>query len=52
MSPCYELGELHSSNSQQNIHFPKFEFKKFDGELKNWIGFWSQFSKIHIDGNI
>ena len=26
--------------------------KKFNGDLKNWLGFWSQFSKIHEDESL
>lgn len=28
---------------------PKIEIKKFAGEVTEWISFWSQFEKIHLD---
>lgn len=28
---------------------PKIEIRKFEGDLKDWIGFWSQIQKIHED---
>ena len=28
---------------------PKIEIRKFDGDLREWLGFWSQFQKIHED---
>ena len=28
---------------------PKIELKKLNGELKEWLGFWAQFQKIHED---
>lgn len=31
---------------------PKIEIKKFNGELKEWLGFWSQFEKIHNDSKL
>ena len=38
--------------SGQNYKLPKFEIRKFDGDLKEWLGFWSQFQKIHEDSSI
>jgi hypothetical protein len=32
--------------------YPKIELKKFNGDLKEWLGFWSQFSKIHEDNDL
>ena len=53
------LNENSSSNNKgylQNVgtqlRLPKIELNKFDGDLKNWIGFWGQFSKIHEDDTI
>jgi hypothetical protein len=28
---------------------PTVEMRKFSGELKNWLGWWAQFEKIHLD---
>lgn len=38
--------------SAKNYKLPKIEFKKFDDDLKNWLGFWGQFKKIHMDTNM
>ena len=37
------------SSSRRTYKLPKIEIKKFNGELKEWLGFWSQFEKIHSD---
>jgi len=37
------------SSSRRTYKLPKIEIKKFNGELKEWLGFWSQFKKIHSD---
>jgi hypothetical protein len=29
------------------LKFPKIELKKFGGNVKDWMSFWSQFSRIH-----
>ncbi|XP_011858695.1 PREDICTED: uncharacterized protein LOC105556222 [Vollenhovia emeryi] len=29
------------------IKLPKIELKKYDGDIKEWLRFWSQFKKIH-----
>jgi len=31
---------------------PKIEIRKFDGDLKEWLGFWAQFQKIHNDSEL
>jgi hypothetical protein len=36
-------------STKRNYKLPKIEIKKFDGDLKNWLGFWAQFQKIHDD---
>ena len=43
-----------STHSGEKVHtktykLPKIEIRKFDGDLKEWLGFWSQFQKIHND---
>lgn len=35
-----------------DINLPKIELKKFNGDLLEWLGFWSQFSKIHEDSSM
>lgn len=38
--------------SQRNFKLPKIQMKTFNGDLKEWLGFWSQFQKIHDDKNL
>lgn len=40
------------SASNKNSHLPKMDFKKFNGDVKTWIGFWGQINKIHCDDGI
>ena len=50
--------ELKASREQETkptlrkINLPTLEWTKFDGDIQNWIRFYSQFSKIHEDDNI
>lgn len=41
-----------SSENKRKFRLPKIELKNFDGNVKNWIGFWGQFLKIHEDKEI
>ncbi|XP_077255145.1 uncharacterized protein LOC143893525 [Temnothorax americanus] len=34
------------------IKLPKIELKKYDGDIKEWLRFWSQFKKIHENATI
>ncbi|UYV83366.1 hypothetical protein LAZ67_23000797 [Cordylochernes scorpioides] len=38
-----------SGTAAMNYRLPKLEFKKFGGEPREWITFWSQFSMIDRD---
>jgi hypothetical protein len=40
------------SGKRKTYKLPKIEIRKFDGDLRNWIGFWAQFEKIHDDPDI
>jgi len=42
-------GSTHGSEpgSRKRYKLPKIEIRKFNGDLKEWLGFWSQFEKIH-----
>lgn len=40
------------SHSKQLYHLPKLNLTKFDGNLKQYIGFWAQFKNIHEDGSL
>lgn len=35
--------------SKRTYKLPKIEIKKFNGEILEWLSFWSQFEKIHKD---
>lgn len=39
-------------DQRRRFVLPKIELRKFDGEVKSWLGFWGQFHKIHDDVNI
>ncbi|KAJ8952734.1 hypothetical protein NQ317_017003 [Molorchus minor] len=41
-----------SSNLRKKMKLPIIEFKKFGGELLEWLPFWSQFKRIHEDDHI
>jgi len=41
-----------SAGQQRNFKLPKIELIKFSGELKDWLGFWAQFQKIHEDPSL
>jgi len=38
-----------SQESIRALKLPKIELKKFGGEIKDWLSFWSTFRKIHED---
>src|SRR6185369_16275674 len=44
--------ESTTSSKKNNFKLPKVELKKFNGELKEWLTFWSQFEKIHLDDDL
>ncbi|KAI5638994.1 pao retrotransposon peptidase domain-containing protein [Phthorimaea operculella] len=37
---------------KKSYRLPKIELRKFDGNLKSWLGFWGQFRKIDDDDGI
>lgn len=41
-----------SDDKKRSFKLPKLEQKRFDGDVKKWIGFWGQFRKIHEDDSI
>lgn len=43
---------LNVVNETPRYKLPKIELKKYNGELMEWLGFWSQFSKIHEDTSL
>ncbi|XP_044760274.1 uncharacterized protein LOC123317730 [Coccinella septempunctata] len=44
--------ECSGEKNKRKFRLPQTEMKKFDGNVKNWIGFWGQFRKIHEDMEI
>ncbi|GBN87546.1 hypothetical protein AVEN_99033-1 [Araneus ventricosus] len=39
-------------SEKRKFKLPKIELKKFDGDAKDYLTFWSQFRKIHEDSSI
>ncbi|GFV40275.1 integrase catalytic domain-containing protein [Trichonephila clavipes] len=37
---------------KKNFQLSKLELRKFDGGIREWLYFWSQFEKIHVDSSI
>lgn len=37
---------------RSNVRYPEVEWTKFSGDLKDWLGFWSQFEKIDKDDTV
>ncbi|XP_035220186.1 uncharacterized protein LOC118193241 [Stegodyphus dumicola] len=50
-TPVITPGTLKNS-TKRNFKLPKLDLQKFNGETRNWLGFWRQFKKIHEDVNI
>ena len=48
----FESAAGSEATRKRNFKLPKIELKKFSGELKDWIGFWSQFQKIDEDESL
>lgn len=34
------------------LNLPKIQLNQFDGDVKNWIGFWGQYKKVHEDADL
>ncbi|GFX27151.1 putative RNA-directed DNA polymerase from transposon X-element [Trichonephila clavipes] len=41
-----------SQGNTRKFKLPKLELTRFNGDPKDFLNFWSQFKKIHIDSNI
>ncbi|XP_037029723.1 uncharacterized protein LOC119069705 [Bradysia coprophila] len=41
-----------ADKSKRTYKLPKIEIKKFNGEILEWLSFWSQFDKIHKDDDL
>ncbi|GFS68534.1 putative RNA-directed DNA polymerase from transposon X-element [Trichonephila clavipes] len=46
------VSEENNSVQKQKFKLPKLELRKFSGEPKYYLAFWSQFEKIHMDATI
>ncbi|GBN70456.1 hypothetical protein AVEN_228019-1 [Araneus ventricosus] len=56
---CSQIEQLSLKDSstkdfseKRKFKLPKIELKKFDGDAKDYLTFWSQFRKIHEDSSI
>lgn len=45
----YDSVSSNDNTDKRRFRLPKLELTKFDGNAKNWLGFWSSFKKIHND---
>ncbi|GFY07957.1 putative RNA-directed DNA polymerase from transposon X-element [Trichonephila clavipes] len=46
------VSEENDSVQKRKFKLPKLELRKFSGEPKDYLAFWSQFEKIHMDATI
>ncbi|GFS93150.1 putative RNA-directed DNA polymerase from transposon X-element [Trichonephila clavipes] len=46
------VSEENNSVQKRKFKLPKLELRKFSGEPKDYLAFWSQFKKIHMDATI
>lgn len=44
-----ETGTVTGDGRKRKFHLPEVKLKIFGGDLKEWLGWWSQFKKIHED---
>ena len=44
--------EVTTGTGKRNFQLPVIQFKKFDGNIRNWLPFWAQFKKVHEDISI
>ncbi|GBN49393.1 hypothetical protein AVEN_181100-1 [Araneus ventricosus] len=44
--------EIKEFSEKRKFKLPKIELKKFTGDAKEYLSFWSQFRKIHEDTSI
>ncbi|KAJ8941034.1 hypothetical protein NQ318_015510 [Aromia moschata] len=43
---------INETTGKRKFKLPPLEFKHYDGSIKDWLAFWSQFKKIHEDESI
>ncbi|UYV62862.1 hypothetical protein LAZ67_2002175 [Cordylochernes scorpioides] len=52
-TPCDErMSQSGTSDVKRQIKLPKFELKRYTGELEEWLSWWSHFEKIHLDESL
>ncbi|UYV77314.1 hypothetical protein LAZ67_15000474 [Cordylochernes scorpioides] len=52
-APCDDkMSQFSTSDVKRQIKLPKFELKKYTGELEEWLSWWSHFEKIHLDESL
>ncbi|UYV71055.1 hypothetical protein LAZ67_8001558 [Cordylochernes scorpioides] len=52
-APCDDkMSQSSTSDVKRQIKLPKFELKKYTGELEEWLSWWSHFEKIHLDESL
>ncbi|UYV83393.1 hypothetical protein LAZ67_23000861 [Cordylochernes scorpioides] len=52
-APCDDkMSQSSTSDVKRQIKLPKFELKKYTGELEEWLSWWSHFEKIHLDKSL
>ncbi|GBM65297.1 hypothetical protein AVEN_15377-1 [Araneus ventricosus] len=49
---CLKDSSTKDFSEKRKFKLPKIELKKFDGDAKDYLIFWSQFRKIHEDASI
>ncbi|CAK1601381.1 unnamed protein product [Parnassius mnemosyne] len=52
MSSKIPLDKIEDVKPARNYNLPKYELKKFDDNLKNWLAYWGQFKKIDEDHSL
>ncbi|UYV77293.1 hypothetical protein LAZ67_15000380 [Cordylochernes scorpioides] len=52
-APCDDkMSQSSTSDVKRQIKLPKFELKRYTGELEEWLSWWSHFEKIHLDESL
>jgi hypothetical protein len=50
VNPCPSVSTLSTIGEKRRTYkLPTIEIKRFSGYLKEWLGWWAQFEKIHED---
>ncbi|XP_045477034.1 uncharacterized protein LOC123682465 [Harmonia axyridis] len=47
-----ETSNVCSTHTKRKLKLPTIEFKKFGGDIRDWLPFWSQFKRIHDDEDL